>query len=180
MLLLMRGRSEGLNQLDLSADGFWTSFSAILYALPPLLLSWVVHSGELEAVGSRASIVLRLFVVDCATWILPLVIFIAIAKPIGLWARVVPIVVTLNWSGVVFAWMLLPVDLLRVVLPDQPGVTGLLSSAGVIAILFLMWRMMVITVGRGPAIAGAFLGGMLLLNIFTILLLQPMLGLTLI
>lgn len=38
---MMLGKTDGLRLLDLSADGFWNSFFAIVVALPPLVVSWV-------------------------------------------------------------------------------------------------------------------------------------------
>ena len=37
---MMLGRSDGIGLLDLSADGFWNSFFAMIVALPPLLSSF--------------------------------------------------------------------------------------------------------------------------------------------
>ena len=38
---LMIGNAEGLRLLDLTADGFWNSFFAIIVALPAMLLGWL-------------------------------------------------------------------------------------------------------------------------------------------
>ncbi|MER9338061.1 hypothetical protein NKJ06_29550, partial [Mesorhizobium sp. M0293] len=38
---LMLGKTDGLRLLDLSADGFWNSFFAIVVAAPALLVGWV-------------------------------------------------------------------------------------------------------------------------------------------
>lgn len=39
VFLLVRNRSEGFGRLDITADGFWNSFWAIVYALPALAVS---------------------------------------------------------------------------------------------------------------------------------------------
>ena len=46
---MMIGRTEGLRMLDLSADGFWTSFFAIVVALPALFLGWVSVANDMVA-----------------------------------------------------------------------------------------------------------------------------------
>ena len=38
---LLLGRREGMKLLDLSADGFWNSFYAIVLALPAMFVGWV-------------------------------------------------------------------------------------------------------------------------------------------
>lgn len=38
---LMNGKPEGISLLDISADGFWNSFFAIVIALPVLITGWV-------------------------------------------------------------------------------------------------------------------------------------------
>ena len=43
----MLGKTDGIRLLDVSADGFWTSFYAMLFALPPIFLSWVAFANDL-------------------------------------------------------------------------------------------------------------------------------------
>ena len=53
--LLMAGKADGLKRLDLSADGFWQSFAAVIVALPPLALSWLAYElggSQLRAAAS--------------------------------------------------------------------------------------------------------------------------------
>ena len=38
--LLLVGKAEGFHYLDLTERGFWRSWWAILFCLPPTLLSW--------------------------------------------------------------------------------------------------------------------------------------------
>ena len=74
---MMNGRTEGLRMLDLSADGFWTSFFGIVIALPALFLGWVSVANDIVAFdpegAGRLSLILRLALVDLAAWLLPLV-----------------------------------------------------------------------------------------------------------
>ena len=55
---LMMGRADGLRLLDLTADGFWNSFFAIIVALPPMALGWVLLAdhiaGNAESVSRAA------------------------------------------------------------------------------------------------------------------------------
>ena len=38
---VMRGRREGLARLDLSIEGFWRSFAAIVLLIPFAFLAWL-------------------------------------------------------------------------------------------------------------------------------------------
>src|SRR5690606_31655597 len=72
---MMLGRSEGLSLLDLSVDGFWNSFYAIMVALPALVVGWVAIANSVSYAvyfEVRFAILLRLFIVDMGAWVLPL------------------------------------------------------------------------------------------------------------
>src|SRR5690606_40403796 len=72
---MMTGRPDGLRLLDLSSDGFWTSFFAIVVAAPPLLAGWVSLVAELAGsdtgFGNRLSMRFRRGVADLGAWGLP-------------------------------------------------------------------------------------------------------------
>ncbi|TIP97676.1 MAG: transporter, partial [Mesorhizobium sp.] len=72
---LMLGKADGLRQLDLSADGFWNSFFAIVVAAPALIVGWVGLANEIgdpSAFAGRFSMLIRLATVDIGAWVLPL------------------------------------------------------------------------------------------------------------
>lgn len=39
---VIAGRPGALERMDISSDGFWRSFSAIIVALPALFFGWVI------------------------------------------------------------------------------------------------------------------------------------------
>jgi hypothetical protein len=45
---LMMGKPDGIRLLDISADGFWNSFFAIVISLPALVVGWVAIANELS------------------------------------------------------------------------------------------------------------------------------------
>jgi hypothetical protein len=115
--LMMLGRREGLALLDVSADGFWRSFQAILLALPGLVLSWFSHARDLSGLVplSSGAIVFRSALVETAAWFIPIIIFSLLAKPFGVSARFTHFVVANNWLSVFFSYavlLLAPFDLL--------------------------------------------------------------------
>jgi hypothetical protein len=103
------GRRDGLRLLDLSLDGFWNSFFAIVVAGPALLASWAPLAAELSGAGAgfgaRLSMLARLALVDVGAWVLPLAALAAAASYAGIRDRFVHYVVASNWASAIFAWM---------------------------------------------------------------------------
>ncbi|GGE09908.1 hypothetical protein GCM10011390_31220 [Aureimonas endophytica] len=129
---LMQGRSEGLRRLDLSADGFWSSFFALFVALPPMALSWiefedvqreapVADAGPVFVFGAHAA-------ADILAWLLPVALLMALAKWIGLRRKLAPLVVASNWGNACLAWAMAPAELLVIV-------TGGHSLAMIVAVI---------------------------------------------
>lgn len=179
---MMMGRADGLRLLDLSADGFWNSFFAIVVALPALIVGWVGVANELSQLsddfGGRLSIVVRLAVIDLATWIVPLVALAAAASRAGIADRFVHLVVASNWATAVIAWIMLPPSLLGLFWPAASDAGALLSLVLFIMTMVLSWRMTNVAIGKGPTIATAVFAGMFLVSIAVLLVLQSALGLT--
>lgn len=177
---LMTGRQDGLAMLDLSADGFWNSFSAIIVALPVLLATWVPVANEAcgpdAAFALRLAYVARLAVADVATWIVPLVLFAIVARPAGLADRFVPYVVANNWGSALLIWLTLPIVLLDLFWPEGTVATDFAGLLIVLATLVLGWRLTNASLARGPAIASGVFFGLLAASLATLLSLQALLG----
>src|SRR5690606_37691293 len=111
---LMMGKPDGLRMLDLSVDGFWNSFFAIVVALPALVVGWVGIANEMAGTlhfGLRLSLLMRFALADIGAWIVPLLLFAVAVRPVGLADRFVHYVVASNWASALFAWMMLPAAL---------------------------------------------------------------------
>lgn len=179
---MMCGRTDGLELLDLSADGFWNSFFAILYAAPPMFLGWVVFERVnvlpgVEFFADRVSVIASLALVDLAGWLLPLLGLALVARPAGIAHRFVPYVVASNWGTVILSWLMLPVTLLRVVLPEAGSLTEFLAFVLFVAIIVLDWRLTNVAIARGPAVASMVYVGMLAASFAVLLVLQGLFGL---
>jgi hypothetical protein len=156
-LLLMSGKAEGLRRLDLSADGFWQSFSAIVVALPPIALSWI----EYEAVERRGpvadtsamTIYMAHFLADIIGWLLPILVLILAAKRIGYSRKIVPLVVATNWGGAFLAWAFAPYWVLVLLLGASEG-TALLGVLVGLASIALTIRLIYFATGKD--LGGAF------------------------
>ena len=102
----MFGKADGLRLLDLSADGFWNSFFAIVVAAPALIVGWVGIANEIgdpEAFAGRLGMLIRLATVDIGSWVLPLVGLALVAPRAGIGGRFVHYVVASNWASAIIA-----------------------------------------------------------------------------
>src|SRR5690349_17277735 len=133
---MMLGKPDGLRALDISVDGFWNSFFAIVVALPALIVNWVTIADSYdvaETFGDRFAIFIRLAVIDFAAWLLPLAGLAVIARRARLADRYVHYVVASNWATAIIAWLMLPPAVLLLFLPDQTDMAWFLSVAIFIA-----------------------------------------------
>jgi hypothetical protein len=179
---MMWGRRDAIRMHDLSADGFWTSFFAILVALPPLVVGWVAIADQLAAfpdsVGSRMSVVFRLAIVDLGSWILPLALLAAVSPYAGISKRFVHYVVSANWGSAIAAWIMLPPSLVRLVFGQIGEAVVFLSVLLFGFTLVLSWRLTDAAYDRGPAVASAVFAGILVASLMTLFALQRLFGLT--
>ncbi|GGA71314.1 hypothetical protein GCM10011385_26440 [Nitratireductor aestuarii] len=177
---LMTGRQDGLRLLDISVDGFWNSFFAILVALPALLISWLTVANEAEALmllpGSRFDFLARLVVSNVGAWVLPLVALGVVAPYVRIADRYVHYVVATNWATALVAWMMLPPTLLQIFFPHLEEISVLLSLILFFVTLFLSWRVTVAAIGRGPAVGTGVFFAMVVASVTVLLFLQSLLG----
>ncbi|OBQ77518.1 MULTISPECIES: transporter [unclassified Mesorhizobium] len=176
---LMLGRADGLRMLDLSADGFWNSFFAIVVAAPALIVGWVGIANEIgdpNAFAGRLGMLLRLATVDIGSWVLPLVALALVAPRAGIGSRFVHYVVASNWASAIIAWLMLPSALLRLFLPSTDEVSGLVSLLLFALSMVLTWRMTNATIGKGAAVGTAVFVGMFVASLLVLFGLQALLG----
>lgn len=176
---LMMGKPDGVRALDVSADGFWNSFFAILVAFPALSVSWAALAAELseEGLGSRYSILLRLAVIDVVAWVLPLLVLGLVARPAGILDRYPHFVVASNWASALLAWLMLPAGLLNLFAPEASDLNNTVSLVVFLAALVLSWRLTNAVLVKGAVVASAVFVGMVFAGIFLIVFLQGLFGL---
>ncbi|TPO02829.1 transporter [Mesorhizobium sp. B1-1-5] len=176
---LMFGKADGLRLLDLSADGFWNSFFAIVVAAPALIVGWVGIANEVgdpSAFAGRLGMLIRLATVDIGSWVLPLVALALVAPRAGIGGRFVHYVVASNWASAIIAWLMLPSALLRLLLPSASEVSSLVSLALFALSMVLTWRMTNTTIGKGAAVGTAVFVGMFIASLLVLFGLQALLG----
>lgn len=178
--LLMWGRSEGLSRLDLSVDGFWRSFSAVLVALPVLLLAAMNDaSSYIDRAGFLAPlpVILRLALATVLAWLVTYALFALTARHIGLGERMVHYIVAGNWATALLAWLLVPVHLLSLVFALDEEAALLLLLPVSLALLVFDWRLTNTVLDKGPAMATAVFLAVLVLSLVLGSFFQSVLGL---
>lgn len=177
---LMTGKPDGMRLLDLSADGFWNSFYAIVLALPALAVNWVPVANDTlggdASVGAKLGYVLRLAMVDIGAWVLPLVVLALVSSRIGMRDRFVHYVVATNWATVPIVWIMLPPSLLAVFVPEAGDLVTIVALVLFVVTMVLTWRVTTLAIGKGAAMGSGVFAGMFVGSIVVMLLLQALVG----
>lgn len=163
---LMLGKADGLRLLDLSADGFWNSFFAIVVAAPALIVNWVGianYIGDPNGFAGRLGILIGLAIMDIGSWVLPLIVLGLVASRVGIGGRFVHYVVATNWASAIIAWIFLPLSLIQLFLPPTNEVVGLMAYVSLAVSMVLTWIVTNAAIGRGAAVGTAVFAGMFVL-----------------
>jgi hypothetical protein len=178
---LMLGKVDGLRLLDLSADGFWNSFFAVVVAAPALIVGWVGTAnqiGDPTAFAGRLGMLVRLATVDLGSWMLPLFALVLVAPRVGIGDRFVHYVVASNWASAITAWIMLPSALIQLVLPPPNQFFDLVYLSLFALSLVLIWRMTIAVIGKGVGIGAAVFAGMLIASFVVLYGLAAVLGIS--
>jgi hypothetical protein len=118
--LVMLGRPEGMQRMDLSLSGFWRSFAAIIALVPLAGLELVserriaMEAGEAPGALTSSDLVVQA-VALAADWVTFPIVFALLARPLGLGGRYVPFIVARNWASVLIAAMVSAVHAVHVI-----------------------------------------------------------------
>lgn len=178
---LMMGKADGVRLLDLSADGFWNSFFALVVAAPALIVGWVSIANEIGdpyAFSGRLGVLIRVALVDVGAWTLPLVALAVVSRYAGIATRFVPYVVASNWASALIAWISLPSTLIRLVQPSSGQVVKYTMLVFFLLSMVLMWRMTNAVIGRGVAVGSTVFAGMFIAWFVAVFVLQMAFGLS--
>jgi hypothetical protein len=177
--LTMLGRREGLQFLDLSEDGFWKSLHAVVVSLPALLLAWSTTAREIAASSglSVPAAVARLGVVEMAAWFLPLIALAYAARPLGFASRFVQFFVASNWATAIANYLVTPMYVLSLIVPEADGPIVFVSLALLAAIVVLFVRLISVTLEQRPAVTFAVVLFMIVAALFTASFTENALGL---
>jgi hypothetical protein len=120
--LLLEGRLDGLKWLDFSDRGFWRSWWALVFCLPPMLLNWAAFRISYLATmpdGASAgpTLVVGLGVVDISSWILCYLALAVVMTIVGYAAFIRPMIIALNWLSIPLQWLGVVVSLIQIFVP---------------------------------------------------------------
>ncbi|MGB3502730.1 MAG: transporter [Mesorhizobium sp.] len=178
---LILGRRGAIKQFDLSADGFWNSFYAMIVVLPMMLVTWVTIAngfGDMAGeFGGRLSIVLRLAFIDLLAWVAPIVVLAFSARALGIADRFVPYVVASNWGSVITSAIMLPVSLIELVFPGSVEALDALSLVVFIVAMVVNWRLANASIDRGTGVAAGAFGVVVVVSIAVVIGMQSVMGL---
>jgi hypothetical protein len=136
-LLLARGNVAGMTRFDLSITGFWRSFFAIVLASPAYLFLLADQYAATE-VGTH---IFGVVAIEAFAYVIGWCAFpvaaIFLTRLLGLGARYVPLVVAINWCGVLQLLLLAAAVLIGGLAP--PAVRGMLGLVALIAVLTFQW-----------------------------------------
>ncbi len=182
---MMTGRPDGLDQLDISSDGFWNSFFAIVLVVPVFAVDWVAATNELalatDGLGTRGTIVLRLAIADLTTWLVPIAVLAIVAGPLGIGDRFVHYVIASNWAAVLLNWLLLPISLIDLAgIEEYDTVLALVLIVLLVVALVLYWRLINAVLQKGAWAATLLFAGMLFAEMFVFYSVRGFLGVSIV
>lgn len=177
---MMLGHRDGIDALDVSAEGFWNSFFALVIALPPLLASWVAFAANVtdgsEDTGLRFAIVIRSAMVDFTAWLLPLLVIGLLARTIGISKRYATFVVATNWGSALLLWIFSPITLLQMFFPGQYDVLTLFTLLFFAATIVLGYRLTFVALQRPHSFTSPFFACLFFGSMFITVVMQNLLG----
>ncbi|MCZ4090507.1 MULTISPECIES: hypothetical protein [Sinorhizobium] len=180
--LLIRGDREGFRWLDISESGLWRSFAAILWSLPAIAVTWASwRLYYLSAMPAGTTIgfgfILKLLVIDLASWLLPIILIVILSRPLGFAFFVVPVIVTTNWLSVPLSYAMALPAAIRLVIPGSEGLTSLIWLLLLVASVGLLFRLLRTVTGDQTLLAAALTALFLLPSVMIGEFLQRFFGL---
>jgi hypothetical protein len=156
--LVIRGKRDGFLWLDMSERGFWRSWGAIFFCLPPMLLGWAglrVYYLATMPVGVSAgpSFVFKLFWVDASSWVVSYSALVLAMRLTGYAARIRPMMIAINWLTVPVQWAFAPLSLVEIMAPLNSDLQMALTLPMLLLVGFVHLRVMI------PLVDGKILPG---------------------
>lgn len=171
VLRIMRNDPNGFDDLDISADGFWRSFSAILVCLPAFVISWMSFQVNFTSVdGGGANSNAWFFVVmafsDIANWIVPIVILGLASSTLNIAQYFARIVIATNWYGIIISYAGAFPLAIGLLLPDIRDMTSILSLVIFIASIYYHVRIVRIGLDGQGLLAAGITAAMVVFSLF--------------
>lgn len=166
---IARRDPSALSHFDFSADAFWRSFAAFIFAMPFYL---VFISAEWRMIGEANVVVTNTllgytlieFLSYVAFWILYPLSMVFVCRAVNLTQNFAPYIIAYNWSSVLVAVLLAPPYVLY-----SFGVASIETAAFLILLVFVTallyrWQIAVTVFRTTPAIAAGIVAFELVLG----------------
>lgn len=153
-LAILKREPAAMARFDLSLDGFFKSFTAMLLAAPAyalLVLQRLAHE-PIDLAGPL------LFLLEALSYVVGWLAF-PLAAALVLWLlgqgrRFVPLVVAGNWAALLQVGLLVAASLAALALPAETG--ALVTTVAVLAALFYQWLVVKTALEAPGGIAAGF------------------------
>ncbi|WEX77807.1 hypothetical protein PYH37_002631 [Sinorhizobium numidicum] len=180
--LLIQGNREGYRWLDISEGGLWRSFTAILWSLPAIAVTWAswrLYYLSAMPTGTTVGLgfVVKLLVVDLASWLLPIVLIVVLSRPLGFSLFVVPVIVTTNWLSVPLSYAMAVPAAVLLLIPGSQQLTALIWYLLLFASVALLFRLLRTVTANQNLLAAALTALFLLPSMMIAQFLQYFFGL---
>ncbi|OCW58424.1 hypothetical protein [Hoeflea olei] len=161
LFYLMLGRKDGARLFDVSADGFWRSFGAFVWAWPAQCFLWTGMWRALpETRPEGAGETVRFFLVatsfDVLAWVAPALLLYAVGQVMGLSRQVPGLVVVSNWFGLMSAYIGFFPAALRYLAPLSETANASISVLVYLAVIWLYYRVIRLCLG-GDTMSAIFI-----------------------
>ncbi|WP_099865795.1 hypothetical protein [Pararhizobium haloflavum] len=180
---LTRNDAKGFHRLDLTADGFWTSFAAIPYALPAFAVSWMHYRGAYAAAAGDAALTglgfyVRLALIDIVNWLAPILIVAFVAAPLGLSANFARWVIATNWLSLPVAYVMAVPVALMMIAPSLETIAVIMSLVFFVLVIAVFFRVTRLAFDNDVPVALAITVGLVVLSFAMTGMLQAAFGLS--
>lgn len=133
---IMWGRPQGLDRLDLSVEGFWRSFAAILLVVPFVGLAMMTERALVAASGEApppftTSVLGANALALLIDWLAFPLVFALLAKPLGMADRYVPFIVARNWASAPVAAIGASIGAIGLIGTPPPALLFILAVAAI-------------------------------------------------
>ncbi|MEN0001133.1 MAG: hypothetical protein AAF940_09630 [Pseudomonadota bacterium] len=182
VMRILRGDPSAIDDMDITTNGFWRSFEAILLALPAMFFTWVVFSQQLLAggvIGSTLSLMARQAGIDLLLWVLPIALLALIMPWLGVGRNFTALIIARNWLSLIIVYLVAAMTMIDLLM--APSADVFVSLLFLATLIISIWMFIRVSLAALPANRGIAYGIVMLevVLVFTVAdLLSDAMGLT--
>ncbi|MEQ9143136.1 MAG: hypothetical protein RLO08_02145 [Parvibaculaceae bacterium] len=167
---IARRDPSAMQAFDFSADAFWRSFAAFIFAVPFYLVfitaEWrMIGDAGIEIVTTLPAYTLIELLSYAAYWALYPLTMVFICRSFGLTATYAPYIIVYNWSSILVAVLMAPPYVLYSLGLASSETAALLVFVAFVTALLYRWQIALTVLGTTSSIAAAVVAVELVLGI---------------